>query len=371
MPGQSAWSRAQGRLDAARRRLLGPGGLLRLVTAHWWVCGLLSAAAVGVGVGAAHWPRWVPPLSLVLVLVLGGWALRIRSLLVLVAVVAAASVYVDLHLDERPAQPGEWAITAMTAVLMLLMVRHRSSFGVRGVSTGGLLFDLRDRLRAQGEMPRLPAGWHSEVVRRSAYGASFGGDFLVASRSADGRVLETAIVDVSGKGLGAGARALLLSGAFGGLLGALPSADFLSAANSYLLRQQWDEGFATAAHVAVDLASGDYRVANAGHPPPVQFHAGSGRWRLVTGSEGPLLGVIAGAEFPGETGRLERGDALLLYTDGLIETPGRDLSLGIDRLLGEAERLVTGGFRHGARRLVDAVGTGESDDRALLLLWRS
>ena len=61
---------------------------------------------------------------------------------------------------------------------------------------------------------------------------------------------------------------------------------------------------------------------------------------------------------------------MLLYTDGLIETPGSDLSVGIDKLLGEAERLVTKGFRHGARKLIDAVAARTYDDRALVLIWR-
>jgi serine phosphatase RsbU (regulator of sigma subunit) len=179
------------------------------------------------------------------------------------------------------------------------------------------------------------------------------------------------LVDVSGKGVDAGTRALLLSGAFGGLLGAMPSDQFLLAANAYLIRQRWDEGFATAAHVAIDLGTGDYRLTLAGHPAPAQFHAGSGRWRLVEPTEGPLLGILPDARYVQQAGRLVRGDALVLYTDGLIETPGRDLSVGIDRLLGEADRLVTHGFRHGARKLVDRVGTGETDDRALVLIWRT
>ena len=67
-------------------------------------------------------------------------------------------------------------------------------------------------------------------------------------------------------------------------------------------------------------------------------------------SEGPLLGVFPDAKFVSERGRLDRGDALLLFTDGLIEKPGQDISVGIDKLLGEAERLVTKGFRHGAQQ---------------------
>jgi serine phosphatase RsbU (regulator of sigma subunit) len=64
------------------------------------------------------------------------------------------------------------------------------------------------------------------------------------------------------------------------------------------------------------------------------------------------------------------GDALLLYTDGLVETPGRDLTDGIDKLQGEAERLIANGFRDGARKLIDAVAESDQDDRALVLIWR-
>ena len=92
----------------------------------------------------------------------------------------------------------------------------------------------------------------------------------------DGTRLEVVVVDVSGKGEQAGTRSLLLSGAFGGLLSALPPAEFLPAANDYLLRQDWEEGFATAIHLHLDLATGDFEIRTAGHPPAVQLHAGSG-----------------------------------------------------------------------------------------------
>jgi len=68
------------------------------------------------------------------------------------------------------------------------------------------------------------------------------------------------LVDVSGKGVQAGTRSLLLSGALGGLLGEQEPNRFLTAANNYLLRQNWDEGFATAVHVSIDLATGDYTI---------------------------------------------------------------------------------------------------------------
>jgi len=102
--------------------------------------------------------------------------------------------------------------------------------------------------------------------------------------------------------------------------------------------------------------------------PAVHFHAGSGRWETLN-SEGPVLGLIESPEFVECTGRLAAGDALMLYTDGLVETPQRDISLGLDKLLGEAERLVAHGFEQGASRLIDRVESA-NDDRALLLLHR-
>ena len=294
-----------------------------------------------------------------------------RSLLLLDVVVAGVVVFEILH-GEAASVGRLCVVIVVPAAIVLLFARSRAGrLGVQGTRGDSMLVDLRDRLRAQGEMPALPEGWSAEVVLRSAGGASFSGDFLVATRSDDGRPSRSALVDVSGKGVDAGTRALLLSGAFGGLLGSVPPEEFLPAANRYLLRQQWDEGFATVAHV-VDrpLLRGLHRSPSAGHPPAVHFAAGSGRWRVSEASEGPLLGVFPDAKFVTERGRLDRGDALLMFTDGLIETPGKDIAVGIDKLLGEAERLVTKGFRHGARKLIDRVAAAHNDDRAVVLIWR-
>jgi serine phosphatase RsbU (regulator of sigma subunit) len=132
------------------------------------------------------------------------------------------------------------------------------------------------------------------------------------------------------------------------------------------------EGFVTAIHLALDLATGDYVVSSAGHPPAAHFDAGSGTWRL-TAARGIVLGVVGDLRLVPEQGTLRPGDALMLYTDGLVEVPGKDIDEGTDRLLGEADRLVTTGFRAGAPDLVRALsaGGGHSDDRALALIWRS
>jgi len=355
---QASWWRAK---TWVRRHVLHSDGFALLA---------LSACAAASGALFLTNRSWFPLTTLTLVVLAGGFLLTVRSLLILDVVVAAVIVFEVVRATDPRVSPGAVLVVAATATIVQTLARSRGRLGVQGTRGDSMLVDLRDRLTAQGEMPALPVGWQAEVVLRSAGGASFSGDFLVATRSDNGSQLEVALVDVSGKGVDAGTRALLLSGAFGGLLGSVPHEEFLPATNRYLLRQQWEEGFATVAHVMIDLESGEYVVSVAGHPPAVQFSAGSGRWRMSEASEGPLLGVFPDAKFVSERGRLDRGDALLLFTDGLIEKPGQDIAVGIDKLLGEAERLVTKGFRHGARKLIDRVAAAVNDDRAVVLIWR-
>lgn len=314
-------------------------------------------------------PDWVPPAGVVLPLLAAGLLVPRRLLLVLVGVSAIVIACDWAILGWKPTRPGGVIVVAAAAVFAYRLASTRETLGVRGLRGESMLVDLRDRLRAQGEMPALPAGWVCETLLRSSGPTSFGGDFLVAALTADGSTLEMALVDVSGKGVDAGTRALLLSGALGGLLGAVPPDHFLPAANDYLLRQGWDEGFATAVHLVCHLASGEYVLESAGHPPAAQFVSGSGTWRVLD-CEGSLLGVMPDAEFAAVKGVLGRGDAMLLYTDGLVENAERELSVGIDKLMGEAERLVTQGFRGGVTRLIETVSPDASDDRALVMFWR-
>src|SRR6185312_15443943 len=169
---------------------------------------------------------------------------------------------------------GVLLVVIITAGFAHVIAASRERLGVQGLRGDAMLAELRDRLTAQGRLPELPTHWHAEVARASAGGASFGGDFLVAALSDNEKRLEMVLVDVSGKGVDAATRALQLSGALSGLLGSLPPEHFLTAANNYLCRQGWTEGFATAVHLAIDLTSGDYLVGSAGHPPPAHFDAG-------------------------------------------------------------------------------------------------
>ncbi|QUX24208.1 MULTISPECIES: PP2C family protein-serine/threonine phosphatase [Nocardiopsis] len=328
----------------------------------------LVTLAVGIGVGAVWGPAgWFPPSSTILTVLAGGLLLKRKSLAALLAVVAAVLVFVAFMLDFGQVGPGLLVTIGVTAVLSYLLSGVRERLGVQGLSGEMMLLDLRDRLRQQGRLPGLPSGWGRTAVLRQAGGSSFGGDFVVSDR--DGDRLDIAVVDVSGKGVDAGTRALMLSGAFSGLIGAVPTKDFLAHCNDYLMRTGGGEGFVTAVHLSVDLTTGEYSIASAGHPPAVHYDAGTGSW-TTTEAKGVVLGVIPEMTYTSVRGRLRPGDALMLYTDGLIETPGEDLDAGIDRLLGAAETLVTRGFSTGAGKMVDALSKDKNDDCALVVLWR-
>lgn len=345
------------RLEAWSRRVLPPETRT-----------LILLVVLTLAFGAAIWVFTESPItSLVIPMVVGSLVLGPRQLpwfVVFVLLLLAVLVPQRRDIDTRVAMTV--VVVFAIGLIILLSSFRRSRLGVAGLRGESMLVDLRDRILKQGRIPALPDTWHVGSELRSAGGTAFAGDFVVAARHGDR--LDVAVVDVSGKGEGAGTRALLLSGALGGLLRALPPEEFLVAANDFLLDQDWDEGFASAVHLSLDLVSGRFEIRSAGHPPAAWRAAGSGRWSVVE-AEGPVLGLIEGTAYDSVEGVMKQGDALLLYTDGMVETSDRDIMLGVDRMLGQAERLLRGDFEGGAARLIEAIGS-RKDDRALLLVHR-
>ncbi|MFC7502222.1 PP2C family protein-serine/threonine phosphatase [Nocardioides sp. CPCC 206347] len=351
-----------------------PGGAMIGAGRRWAVSDagiafVLAAVSVGVVAGIAWRPMDVPMNAAFLPLVLGVLLLSSRALPVFAA-------FILVTLSGAAFLQPVWTTRMVVAlvvmysitVVVIVVSARRSQLGVGPTRGETMLVDLRDRILAQGEIPTLPPRWLVQSALSSAGGSPFAGDFVVATTRAHGGQIELVVVDVSGKGEAAGTRALQLSGAMGGLVGALPPDRFLPAANDYLLQRHWEEGFATAIHVSIDLESGVFELRCAGHPPAVQRHAGSGRWQVLR-AEGPVLGIVEDVDYDCYAGRLDPGDSLLLYTDGMVEEPRKDIELGIDRMMGTAEGLLRHTWDGLADRLVDAVGSPD-DDRALLVVHR-
>lgn len=332
---------------------------------------LVVLVLVSVAFATMIWnvPDQAPLSTLFLPMLLGSLLLGPRHLPWFVVFVLALLLVVLTQQDTTARTTASVVVLFTAGLIILLMSFRRTRLGVGGSQGESMLVDLRDRILGQSHIPELPNGFHAESALRSAGGTPFAGDFVVAVRPPETDRFEVVVVDVSGKGEDAGTRALLLAGAFGGLIGALPAADFLPAANEYLLRQDWPEGFATAVHVSLDIGTGRFEIRNAGHPPAAHRVAGSGRW-VLRSDQGPALGLLDGVDFPVVTGELRPGDALMMYTDGMVETAEKDIALGTDKMLGQSDQLLRGTFDGGAERLVRALGS-RNDDRALVLLYRS
>jgi hypothetical protein len=346
--------------DTLRRRLRADGARALAV---------LVVVTLAIAVSVCVDPYHVPLAALLVPLMAASLLLGPRPLswfVVYLVMLLTVGVYFE-PLPLSPVGNGAVATDYVLALIVLVVSFRRSRLGVSGMRGEEMFIDLRDRILDQADLPPLPEEWFVETAIRSAGGTLFSGDFVLATRTGRDR-FEVALVDVSGKGQQAGTRALQLSGAFGGLLGSVPAADFLTAANGYLLRQDWAEGFATAVHLAIDLVTGDFELRTAGHPPALARCGLADAWQRVD-SGGPFLGLVEDPEFVPACGRLAAGDAIVLYTDGMVEEPRRDIEIGIDRLAEEAAAQVATSLTGSARRLVDRLGS-KGDDRCLVVVSR-
>lgn len=333
-----------------------------------WVLDLLVIGVV-LCFAVSVWDYGLMPVTAYLVwLILGMMLLRFWPLALFATVCAVLGFTAVLAAGEFTPPRISALVALVIASALVLVHARRQRTGLPTVVSEAMLVDLRDRLQSQSVVPPLPAGWSAESANRPAYGVAYAGDFLVADTTGDGRHLEMILVDVCGKGVGAGTQALQLAGALGGLLGALPPVALMGAANDFLLRRGDDDSFATAVHVRVDLETGSYSIVSAGHPPALRYDEGAGRW-LVDNARGTALGIVPRPELVESRGALRSGEALLFYTDGVVESRDADLDAGIAWLQATAAREVADGFRGAAGRIIARVSRGD-DDRAVLLVVR-
>lgn len=177
----------------------------------------------------------------------------------------------------------------------------------------------------------LPQNEVFEVVGSWQPATGVGGDCYDATLFTP-TSLGLSIADVAGKGIPA---ALLMSSLQAAVrafaIESTPPPAICASVNRLLCGQMISGRFATMCVLRLDRARGSLRYSNAGHNPPLLARADGTVERLNAG--GTVLGVFPEATFAGAEVALQRGDRLLLFTDGITEArDGSDDEYGEERL---------------------------------------
>jgi serine phosphatase RsbU (regulator of sigma subunit) len=130
------------------------------------------------------------------------------------------------------------------------------------------------------------------------------------------------IADVSGHGVGAALIGSMLKVAFASQAEYLSNPARVLTEINRILQGKIEESFVTACSLFVDIDNGKVLYANAGHPPPFLWRSSKKELsRFPIGST--ILGPFPETVYENATLDLAKGDRLILYTDGIIETKSR------------------------------------------------
>ena len=145
-----------------------------------------------------------------------------------------------------------------------------------------------------------------------------GGDFYDFFRIDDDRI-GFLIADVSGKGVPAAifmavSRTLIRAT---GIRGGSP-AECISYSNKLLSDESVDCMFVTVFYGIMNVTTGEVTYCNAGHNPPYIIK-GTGEVKALEMSKDPMVGAISGIDYHDCQLQLDKGDALVMFTDGVTE----------------------------------------------------
>jgi sigma-B regulation protein RsbU (phosphoserine phosphatase) len=325
------------------RELYGPGwrGLFR-----WTVVGTSVYAIVALAVDAvARNPDAVPDPSLGVV------------------VTAALVIIAGARAGYRPPPFPEWRVLVTAIVVFLLFVINEHAVGARWVPWTlsaepiGFLINLLclgyiavSRFFAQGrqlaavdqemrsareiqtsilprELPGIPG---VTVAARYLPLANVAGDFYDVV-ALDAYAVAVLVADVSGHGVPAALIASMVKVAFTSALHDTRDPGAVLTRMNATLSGMFARSYVTAACGVIDTRERRFLYALAGHPPPLLLDRTRGT-SVALDERGIVLGFTASATFTTASVPLAADARLVLYTDGVTETPADDDFFGFERL---------------------------------------
>jgi PAS domain S-box-containing protein len=200
-------------------------------------------------------------------------------------------------------------------------------------------------------LPNMPGIELAARYRAAGEANDVGGDFYDVFPTGE-HTWGVVVGDVLGKGAGAAAMIGLARHTLRAVAIREPDpVNILSTLNEALYRESAQESFCTAAYLAFDVTDDrvEVEVTCAGHPLPLVLRA-DGELESV-GRAGTLLGAVPRLSLAPRRITLAAGDALVVFTDGIVEAKSHEGVLGEDGL----RRLLATLLRVDAREMADRV----------------
>lgn len=221
------------------------------------------------------------------------------------------------------------------------------------------------------DLPSVP-GLAIAGLYRAAAGAQVGGDFYGVWPLGGGRVA-VLVGDVSGKGVeAAGTTAMVRYVAEGMTEYESDPGRVMTALNARIIERVPDGSFVTLVLAVVDPSRDEVTWANAGHVDPLVVTAAGAVVPLE--GVGPPCGAFAAQDYVSATAPLERGDALVCVTDGVVEARREGEEFGEARLQAVLRENRGAGPREVARAVYSAVAAWSrgriADDVAVAVVSR-
>jgi sigma-B regulation protein RsbU (phosphoserine phosphatase) len=337
------------------------------------VAGMLGGPVVGVGaglIGAAYrfslggFTAYSCSFATVLAGLFGGliWLANKRKFAGLTIAVTVAIVMEGLHmlLTLVICRPFDQALAVVQMVAIPMIAANAAGMFVFAFIIGNLQNERRmqaerDTLMREVERKNTELAIAAEIQQsflpdtisqiegydiaaRSVMAKEVGGDFfdvipLEVVPLGKGQ-LGIMIADVSGKGIPAAlfmALSRIVVRVNATWYGRRPAAAIRDA-NTIISNDAKSGMFVTLFYGFLDAATRTLTYVNAGHNPPMHFHAADGMLTELPAT-GIAMGVLLDAAYTQESVQLVPGDILVLYTDGITEAENANLEMfGVERL---------------------------------------
>jgi sigma-B regulation protein RsbU (phosphoserine phosphatase) len=296
-----------------------------------------------------------------------------RVLLILACVLLVGSGF---HFEFSKDVKGDFNFTFVTVLLLLLLL----SLELADKVTMKRDLEIAREIQTWLVPSKPPQVNGADIAFASRPQNSVAGDYYdafypTASDDEKGKLM-LVIADVAGKSIPAALLMATLQASLRTIAGeGAPLADLVVRLNRYASAHSLDgRRFTTALLAEYEPATRRLLYVNAGHNPPILRRANGATEKLEAG--GLPLGIDAGAVYATAAIELKPGDALILYTDGVVEAfDEKAQEFGNDRWLDAIRALPDWGAQESLqflmKRVDDFVGLTRQSDDITCLVFRS